>query len=1034
MTRPAFRALLPMLLFAAAAQAAGFDPAFFGALHWRMIGPFRGGRVLAVAGVPGDGLHWYFGAVNGGVWETRDAGRTWTPIFDREPVQSIGALAVAPSDPNVLYVGTGEADMRSDIAQGDGVYKSTDGGKTWTHLGLDDTQQIGRILVDPRDADTVYVAALGHPYGPNAARGVFKSSDGGRTWKKILYRDADTGAIDLAFEPGHPEVLYAALWATRRPPWSVYPPSDGPGSGLYKSTDAGAHWTKIEGGGFPVTVGRIGLALSPAQPARVYALVAGDDGGLYRSDDGGAHWRKQSGDPRIWQRGWYFGALAVDPKNADRVWALNTIVLRSDDGGKTFAPEQGDPTGDDFHAMWIDPEHPQRRILGVDQGAILTLDDGKTWSSWYNQPTAQIYRVATDQRFPYWVYGAQQDSGAVALPSRTIFPDGIALPQFRELVPGGESDMIAPDPRDPELIYGGRVDRLDLRTEQTRSVPPTLAVPDVYRSAWTLPLAFSPAAPQRLYFGNQKLWLTEDGGAHWRALSGDLTREDPETPATLDPATAADKPLPQARLGVIYAIAPSPRAADTIWIGTDDGRVWRTTDHGAHWSEVTPPGLSAWSKIAGIDASPFDADSAYVAVDRHRLDDFAPYLYRTHDGGKTWTPIVSGIGARDFLNAVRADPVRAGLLYAATEHGVYVSFDDGEHWQSLSLNLPPTSVRDLVVHGDDLVIATHGRGFWILDDVAVLRQLDAGVARQRAWLFAPPATVRFRMPGFVGTPLPKDEPMAPNPPNGVPIDYWLAADARQPVVLRIADAQGHEVRRWSSADAAPAYDPAQADAAPQWHQAPPSLSGAAGAHRFVWDFLVAPPAGLDASVWAPPGSYTAVLDVDGKTYRQDFELRPDPRVSLPASAYAEQFELARAIERERARLAPVQKQLAALRAALVEARSRADAEARSVLEDFDTRLERLAGKRATPNPKDAAAFPPPSVTSLGYLDQALQSLQQAVDGADAAPSPDARAGYAALRPLIDQTLEEWKALSGARLEALNRRLQALEQAPLPRPH
>lgn len=824
-------------LFVSLANAA-VDPAEFGDLSWRLIGPYRGGRVLTVAGVPHDPPHFYFGAVNGGVWETNDAGRTWQPIFDDQPVGSIGALALAPSAPRVIYVGTGEADMRSDIAQGDGVYKSADGGRTWKHIGLADSQQIGRILVDPNDPDTVFVAALGHPYGPNAERGVFRSRDGGASWQRVLGNDDATGAIDLAFEPGNPRTIYAAMWQARRTPWNIYPPASGPGSGLYKSTDGGDTWTSMRDHGFPAQVGRVGIDVAPTDPKRVYAIVDGrtiedDVGGLYRSDDAGGSWRRVSSDERIWQRGWYFGRITIDPENADRVYVLNTIVLRSDDGGAHFIALKGDMTGDDFHELWIDPENPDRQILGVDQGAIVTLNGGRTWSSWHNQPTAQIYHLSTDDRFPYRVYGAQQDSGGAALPSRSEEFDGIAMRHFREITAGGEADMIVPDPDDPDIIYGGRVDRLDLRTGQTQSVDPTLASPDLYRRTWTLPLAFSKRDPTRLYFGNQKLFRTRDGGAHWDAISPDLTREDPGVPPNVDAVTAANNVRQGPRRGVIYAIAPSPLDADLLWIGTDDGLIWMTRDDGAHWENVTPPALTGWSKVGIIDASHFDKDTAYAAIDRHRLDDRKPYIYRTHDGGKSWQLVVAGIRDGDFVNAVREDPQKQGLLYAATELGMYVSFDDGDHWQPLQANLPRTSVRDIDVHGDDLVIATHGRGFWIMDDVTPLRQIDPRAAGASTRLYAPATAIRARIADFTGTPLPKDEPLASNPPMGAMIDYVLAKPAKK-VELTIRDGDGALVRRYSSDDPAAEHDPAKLTYAPEWSLRRSRLATAPGMHRFVW--------------------------------------------------------------------------------------------------------------------------------------------------------------------------------------------------------
>ncbi len=569
-----------------------------------------------------------------------DAGRTWKPIFDDQPVAAIGAIALAPSNPQVIYVGTGEADMRSDISQGEGLYKSSDGGRSWSFSGLADSQQIARILVHPGDPDRVYVAALGHPYGPNAERGVFASRDGGRSWRKLLGNDENTGAIDLAFEPGNPDVIYAALWQTRRTPWNIYPPSTGPGTGLWKSVDGGEHWRALTGYGFPDAPGRIGLALGRTAPQRVYAIVDGTgdgaNGGLYRSDDGGLNWKHASSDPRIWGRGWYFGGIKVDPRDADHLYALNTAMFESRDGGKSFVPTRGDPTGDDFHEMWIDDADPARQILGVDQGAIVTLNDGATWSSWLNQPTGQFYTVSTDNQFPYWVYGSQQDSGAAGVPSRTTQRDGINLTHFRESTAGGESDNIAPDPLDPQILYGGRVDKLDLRTMQTRSVDPTLGLPDHYRSVWTMPLVFSHRDPRTLYFANQRLFRTVDGGEHWTPISPDLTREDPGTPANLDPPTAAHHLQIGPRRGVIFTIGPSRLADGEIWVGTDDGFVWRTLDDGGHWQNLTPPTLTGWSKIGSVEPSHHDRETAYVAVDRHRLDDFAPYIFRTHDGGSSW--------------------------------------------------------------------------------------------------------------------------------------------------------------------------------------------------------------------------------------------------------------------------------------------------------------------------------------------------------------------------------------------------------------
>jgi photosystem II stability/assembly factor-like uncharacterized protein len=999
-------AVASALAASGAAQTPGpasVDPAHFQDLRWRLIGPFRGGRVLAVAGVPGEREHFYFGSVNGGVWETMDAGRTWRPIFDSQPIGSIGAIALAPSNPRVIYVGSGEADMRSDIAQGNGAYKSTDGGRTWTHIGLRDTQQIGRILVDPRDPDRVFLAALGHPYGPNAERGVFRSTDGGRSWQKILFKDDDTGAIDLAFRPGDPSVIYAALWQTRRPPWSVYPPSNGPGGGLYKSTDGGSTWTQITGRGFPTRTGNIGIAVAPSRPDRVYAMVDAPEGGLYRSDDAGVSWTRASGDRRIWGRGWYFGNVAVEPRDPDTVYALNTALYRSRDAGRTFVPIKGAPGGDDYQDMWIDPEHPERRMLGVDQGAVVSLNGGETWSSWYNQPIGQMYHVITDQRFPYWVYGAQQDSGAAGVPSRTTTIDGINMMNFREVTAGGESDMIAPDPQDPEIIYGGRVEKLDLRTQQTQTIDPTLLHREVDRATWTLPLVFSRRDPRVLYFARERLFRTEDGGRHWTAISPDLSREDPGVPATLDPTTAADKPRAGRRHGVIYAIAPSRLADRDLWVGTDDGKVWRTRDEGAHWVDVTPSGLAPWSKVGIIDTSHFDAETAYIAVDRHRVDDFRPYVYRTHDGGRTWTAVTSGIPEDNAVNVVREDPVRRGLLYAGTERGVYVSFDDGDHWQTLQMNLPVTSVRDIDVHGSDVVIGTHGRAFWILDDVTPLRQADARVAAGPAHLFAPASAVRVRPAGFTGTPLPKDEPMASNPPEGAYIDYVINGAAAGPVVIRIADAEGRTVRAYSSEDRLPGTDLAKIRVAPEWMTPPAPPARTPGMHRFVWPIRYPAPAPLAEGnpyadgVWAPPGRYTVELSVGRDQRSQPLTIRPDPRLTMTPEAYARQFALARRIEATAARVAAA---IAAADAAHKRLAAGGPAE-------LDLQVQALLGPEFGAAP---AAPPPGGVTALRALAGRLARFLEAVDGADAPPSPDAEAGFTAIEPVVEAALTAWTAL------------------------
>ena len=1017
---------VPFLAAAAAAQSASVDPSLFQDLHWRSVGPFRGGRVLAVAGAPDDPRRFYFGAVNGGVWRTDDAGRTWQPIFDQAKVGSIGAIAIAPSNPKIIYVGTGEADMRSDIAQGTGMFRSSDGGATWQPIGLSDTQQIGKILVDPRNANVVFVAALGHPYGPNAERGVFRSTDGGRTWTKTLYEDENTGAVDLAFQPGNPSIVYAAMWQTRRPPWNTYPPSSGPGSGLYKSSDGGRSWHHLQDHGLPSAPARIGLATSPAKPRRVYALVDSAEesqGGLYRSDDAGRTWRKLTGDKRIWNRGWYFAGITANPKYADQLWVQNTIVLRSDDGGGHFIPLKGDPTGDDFHTLWIDSRNPDRRILGVDQGALITLNGGKTWSSWYNQPTGQFYHVSTDNGFPYRIYGSQQDSGAAAIDSRSDSKvDGITMNQFHEVTPGGESDEIAPDPDDPDVVYGGRVERLDRKSGQVRDVDPTLAFPGEYRGTWTLPLTFG-KRDHALYFGNQRLFRTRDGGKTWTPISPDLTRPDPGLPANLDPPTAKDAPLKGSRRGVIYDIGTSPIRGGLIWIGTDDGLIWRTDDDGAHWTNVTPRQLQPWSKVAVVEPSHFDPNVAYAAIDRHRLDDQRPYILKTRDGGRTWTEITKGLpgdGGPSSVNVIREDPGRTGLLFAGTERSLYVSFDDGENWQPLGSGLPPTSVRDITIHGNDLVLATHGRGFYVLDDIVPLRAVAAAPANStRLYPLAP--AVRLNEPEFTGTPMPKDEPLAANPPLGVMIDYNIGARVSGPVQIAIYDASGALVSSFSSDDIVARIDPSKLPIAPEWAPVPKPPLATPGHHRFVWDLHYAPPVAFSAAelatgvvwnmrypappglagtdsftgVWAPPGTYTVALTVGGQTLRQPLAVVADPRVSVTQADFAAEFRVAQQIEQERARVRSMLKESVDLKKSL---------ESQSGAASLSAQLDALVGESVEPKQVNA----PTTLTSIAEW---LDNLEFAVDGADGAPTPDNLRGFAAVSAALDRIELRWRAFA-----------------------
>jgi photosystem II stability/assembly factor-like uncharacterized protein len=864
----------------AASQPVAPTSSLFQELRWRHIGPFRAGRVNAVTGVVGEPNTFYSGSVGGGVWKSTNAGRTWTPIFDSTGVASIGAIAVAPSNPDVIYVGTGEADMRDSIAFGEGMFKSTDGGQTWRRIGLESTRQIGRIIVHPRDPGVLYVAALGHVYGPHPDRGVYRSGDGGATWQKILYKDENVGAIDLAFDPTNPQILYAAMWSVRRPPWFIYTPANGPGGGLYKSSDGGTSWTQLTNG-LPVEgLGRMGIAVAPSNPGRIYVVADAKEGGLFRSDDAGATFTRTSGDQRIWQRGWYFTKVAVDPKNADTVYLPNTGVYKSTDAGRTWgAPIKASPGGDDYHQIWIAPSDAGRMIIGGDQGTIVTVDGTKTWSSWYNQGTAQLYHVAADYRFPYWVTGAQQDSGAVAVPSR-VWHSVISMHHWTGICAGGESGYTAPDPLHPEILFGGTVEKCNVLTGETKNITPEVPEPGVtYRHAWTQPLVFSQADPRALYYANQFVYKTVDGGAKWTRISADLTREDPGVPANLNDAAAADAP-PGRRRGVVYTLAPSPVRAPVIWAGTDDGLIHLTQDDGQTWRDVTPQGMTSWTKVVMIDASHTDGNTAYAAAERHQLEDYGPHIFRTRDAGKTWQPITSGLPADVYVQTVKEDPVKPGLLFCGTERGVFVSFNAGDQWQPLQLNLPPSSMRDLAIKDDDLIVATHGRGFWILDNITPLRQIESAAAADVV-LFKPADAYLLPEPNEQGTPLPKDEPAADNAPWGAVIDYYLKTAPTGPVVLEIVDAGGATVRRFASNDSPPSRDPNTLAIQTVWAPNAGALPATPGMHRWVWDFRPPPPQGSRPAPGpvpvVAPGSYTVKLTASGRTMTQPLTLKRDPR-------------------------------------------------------------------------------------------------------------------------------------------------------------
>jgi photosystem II stability/assembly factor-like uncharacterized protein len=866
------------------ANAQSYDPNLYSGLRWRMIGPFRAGRVNAVSGVPGQPNTFYFGSVGGGVWKSNNSGRTWTPVFDSQSAASIGAIGVAPSNPDIVYVGTGEADMRDSIQFGEGMYKSNDAGKTWQRVGLENTRQIGRIIVDPKNPSIVFVAALGHAYGSSPDRGVYRSRDGGATWQKVLFKNADVGAIDLAFDSTNAQIVYATLWNVRRPPWFIYAPANGPGAGIFKSTDGGTTWKERDQGIPNEGRGRIGIAVAPTNRNRVYAIVDAKEGGLFVSNDAGATWTKTSADERIWGRGWYFGKVTVDPKNADIVYVMNTSTYRSTDAGKTWTAIKGAPGGDDYHQLWISPDDPKRMIVASDQGAIVTVDGAETWSSWYNQPTAQIYHVAADYRLPYWVTGAQQDSGAVGTPSRSRHSE-ISNRDWEGLCSGGEAGYTAPDPLHPEILFGGTVSRCNVVTGETKNVSPERGgAPGQFRHAWTQPLVFSQADPHALYYANQFVYKTTNGGESWVQISQDLTREDPGVPSNLNEAAAADAPADKRR-GVIYSIAPSPLRAQVIWIGTDDGLIQLTNDDGKNWVNVTPPAMTSWSKVVMIEASHFDVNEAYAAVERHQLEDYEPHIYRTGDAGKTWTEITSGLPAGIYLQTVKEDPQRRGLLFAGTERAVFVSFDDGDHWQSLKLNLPPASMRDLAIHEDDLIVATHGRGFWVLDDIVALRQINDDAANSATYLFRPADIINMQPGSDNGTPMPRDEPLAENPPYGAMIDYYLKSNAAGLVTLEILDPAGDVIRRYASDDKYPLVNPDKLSIPTYWVRTPEPLSTTAGMHRWIWDLRPTPtprPSGSGGGFGSRvptvlPGMYAVRLTVAGKSYTQPLQVKMDPR-------------------------------------------------------------------------------------------------------------------------------------------------------------
>ena len=1021
------------------------DPLFKG-MKYRLIGPFRGGRSLTAAGIPGDPTTYYFGATGGGVWKSADGANTWSPIFDKDAdgAPGIGSIAVAASDPNVVYVGTGEACIRGNIAQGDGVWKSVDAGKSWKSVGLKDTRAIGKVIVNPHNPDIVFVAALGHPYGPNAERGVFRTTDGGKAWEKILYKNENTGAIDVAFDPQNPNILFASLWEARRTPWSLS--SGGPGSGVYRSTDAGATWKKLDEHGLPSgPFGRIGLAVA-ANSDRVYALIEAKDGGLYRSDDGGDTWDLVNGSHGLFQRAWYYMHVIADPQDANTVYVADVEFFKSTDGGRTFNKVKV-PHGDN-HGLWIDPKNTKRMIASNDGGVTVSLDGGKSWTREDNQPTAQFYHVITDTRTPYYVYGSQQDSSTVAIASRS--DDGAISRDNWYEVGGGEAGYIAPSPTDPNIVYAGdyqgNITRFDRRTNQVKSIAVWPELSDArgaatlaHRFQWTAPIVISPQDPNTIYYGGERVFKTTDGGTHWEAISGDLTRNDKSKqqpsggPITIDDTGTE-------YYDTVFSIAPSPLAKGLIWAGTDDGLIQITRDEGKNWTNVTPKDLPEWSRVSLIEASPHDAGTAYVAVDRHQNDDLAPYIYKTTDYGATWSRITTGIPNGVFVRAVREDPKKKGLLYAGTERGVYVSFDDGAHWRSLQINLPITPVHDLVVKNDDLVLATHGRSFWILDDVSPLRQFADAVAQEDVHLYQPATAYRVHTAeaparsSFSGT----------NPPNGAVIYFNLKQapkpETKQEVKIEILDAGGNVIRKYSSRKNESLDEPLDPDDKKPEKQIKPE----AGLNRFVWDlhyeeanrvpnyFLWEYGDGAKGPL-AVPGHYQVRLTVgagatgngsiaESKSATAPLEVKIDPRVATSQADLEKQFKLELDVREQLNRVYDAVNQIQDVRDQLEGLKKRlVPGDSTKTLFDGASALEAklIAVRDPLINFKISA-----SEDSLAYapgIDARLAFLAMGVAGfADSAPTAAQYEEFDKLKKQTDELLANWDQVRNADIESFQK--------------
>jgi photosystem II stability/assembly factor-like uncharacterized protein len=1008
---------------ASRADAQLFSPDLFGDLHWRNIGPFRGGRTRAAAGVPSQPNLFYVGQVNGGVWKSDDYGRTWTPIFDNQPTQSIGAIAVAPSDPNIIYVASGEGLQRPDLSVGNGIYKSIDAGRTWTHLGLRAGQQIPALAVDPRDPNRLFAAVLGHPYGANEERGIFRSSDGGQSWEKVLYIDENTGGSDIAMDLSDPDVLYASLWEARQGPWEFGNEYAGAHGGIFKSTDGGKTWRKLMKG-LPADAIQAYVAIAQSEPRRLYASVAAThEVAIYRSDDAGETWYRATADKRPAMRigGGDLPVPKVNPKNADVVYSTSIVTWRSMDGANTWTAVKGAPGGDDYQNIWINPDNPDILLLVGDQGAVVSVNGGRTWSSWYNQPTAQLYHAVASNTFPYRVCGGQQESGSVCISSRGN--DGAIT--LREWHPAGviEYGYVAPDPLDPDIVYGagrGQVSKFHWTTGQVEMVAPAPLPDGKYRADRTQPILFSPLDPHVLYYAANVVFRTTDGAHSWQIVSPDLTRPQPGIPASLGTMAAQDPNAGKQR-GVVYSLAPSFKNIETIWAGTDEGLLWVTRDGGKNWKNITPADLTPWSKVTQLEASHFDDESAYASVSRFRVDDLRPYIYRTHDGGKSWHLITSGLPDDAPIDTVREDPVRKGLLFAGSETSVWVSFDDGDHWQSLQLNLPHTSMRDLWIHASDLIVATHGRSFWILDDITPLRQISESITQSSAWLFRPAAAYRVRRDTNTDTPLPTDEPFGENPPDGAILDYFLNQAATGPVNLEILDAKGKVARRYASTDepAVTEADLKNLSIPPWWVRTPRILPAAAGMHRWVWDLHYAPPESLrheypisavphdtprlPEGPRALPGVYTVRLTANGRSLTAPLNIQMDPRVKTTPAGLQQQFEMERQL------------------ASMMTRGTVAIRQARSVQEQIEKIAQHASGSVAD---RLAAIGKKIQGSPLIAVNSQASTLYGDVDSADVAPTAAQVAAMARIARDFPAAMTRWKELASTDIAALNGQLKA----------